>query len=153
MGVAGQPRTNHTEFCLYWILNSDVRSIERVQRTALSIIRGEYHKYSESLDYFSIASLASRREKLCLNFALKAYQNEKFKSWFCPANIEHNTRSIKLPLTEIKTRTSRFRKSPIPYLTNILNVHLSKGNCDKDREWQRIFDLVEHVVNNPFTAN
>ena len=59
-------------------------------------------------------------------FALKAYRNPKFTTWFSPTNSEVDTRSEKLPLKEIRTITKRFKNSPIPYLTNLLNKHLTK---------------------------
>ena len=99
--------------------------MERVQKTALAVIRGEYHtSYSDALIKFGLETLEDRREKLCLKFALKAYRNPKFTSWFVTNIPEVNTRSVKTHLKQIHTRTKRFEKSPIPYLTNLLNSHM-----------------------------
>ena len=74
--------------CPVWnsgITQQEVRSLERVQNTALAIIRGNnYSNYSESLKYFNIDTLKDRRETLCLKFAIKAFKHPKFSSWFAP---------------------------------------------------------------------
>ena len=59
--------------CPVWngaLTQQEERAIERIQRTALAIIRGEEHTtYSEALEYFEMDTLKVRREALCLNFA------------------------------------------------------------------------------------
>ena len=118
--------------CPVWtagLTAQDSNSLERVQKTALAIIRGENHtSYRDALDYFNIQTLESRREKLCLKFALKASKSQKFASWFSKNDQEVNTRSEKPTFKNPKSRTKRFRKSPIPYLTNLLNSHLSSDS-------------------------
>ena len=117
--------------CPVWnagLTQQEERDLERIQRTALAIIRGEKHTtYQEALDHFGMTKLVVRREALCLKFAVKAYINPKFSKWFAPNTSEVNTRSIKLPLKEIRFRTRRFKNSPLPYLTRLLNMHLSKN--------------------------
>ena len=55
-------------------------SIERVQKMALHLILGErYKRYERALE---MVGLETRRTRLCINFALKAEKNEKFKHWF-----------------------------------------------------------------------
>ena len=114
--------------CPVWngaITQVEASSLERVQRTALAIIRGDTHTtYEEALGHFNISTLQKRRETLCLKFALKAYKNPKFSKWFPRNEYNINTRSQKRPLLPIRTRTTRYGKSPIPYLNNILNTHL-----------------------------
>ena len=116
--------------CPAWnggLTQQEQRGLERIQRTAMAIIRGDKHTtYQEALDHFGMDKLEVRRETLCLKFALKAYRNPKFTKWFAPNTPEVNTRSIQLPLKEIRFRTSRFKSSPIPYLTRLLNNHLTK---------------------------
>ena len=69
--------------------------------------------------------------KLCLSFAKKKLKSDKFASWFSfNTNNYDKTRSEKDILTLVKTRTNKYKKSPVPYLTTILNDHL-KG---KDRQ-------------------
>ena len=88
-------------------------------------------------------------KKLCENFAKKAAKSEKFQNWFSPTeNVENNcsksTRRNKnktVPLFRpIPTRTSRYKKSPLPYLTEILNEawveeHRSMYRCIECKLW------------------
>jgi hypothetical protein len=105
------------------------RSIERILKIFLAIIRGQTHTtYREALVHFELDSLKQRRENLCLCFAKKALKSDKFSNWFCYNDIEKPTRSIKMPLKKIHCRTKRYEKSPIPYLTKLLNLHLHENN-------------------------
>ena len=71
-------------------------------------------------------TLESRRERISLKFAKRALKNEKFREWFA---IEENkepkikTRAYKQKpkLKPVTFRRQRFKKSPIPYLTDLLN--------------------------------
>ena len=112
----------------------EVRSLERVQRTAVAIIRGENHtSYREALLYLNLKSLEDRREAICLKFALRAYRHPKFTLWFTRNVNTVNTRSNKTPLVIIKGRTKRYRSSPLPYLNGLLNKHLMmKSNPDAE---------------------
>ena len=105
----------------------EVCALERIQRTALAIIRGEYHtSYSEALSYFNLKSLEDRRGEICLKFAIKAYKHPKFSLWFTKNMDTANTRSEKTPLVIVRGRTRRYLNSPLPYLNNLLNIHLMK---------------------------
>ena len=66
----------------------------------------------------NMETLVDRRQVLCLNFAKRAYRHEKFSLWF-------NQSETDLKICEVKTRTSRYWKSPLPYLTDLLNNELS----------------------------
>ena len=112
----------------------EARNIERIQKTALAIIRGHTHTtYREALVHFDLESLKQRRENLCLNFAKKALKSEKFSNWFCYDNEEKVTRSTKMPLKKIHCRTKRSLKSPIPHLPELLNYHLHETNINDRR--------------------
>ena len=55
------------------LTQQDERAMERIQRTALAIIRGENHTtYKEAFDHVKMDTLKDRREALCLKFAIKA---------------------------------------------------------------------------------
>ena len=55
-------------------------------------------------------------------FASTSVKHPKFSKWFQPQISRGvNTRSKKQKFKEIHARTVRFAKSPIPYLTKILN--------------------------------
>ena len=127
--------------CPVWnagVTQQEVRSLERVQKTALAIIRGASHtNYAEALKFFNLGTLEKRREDLCIKFALKAFKNPKFSNWFVPNESEVNTRSIKLPLKSVKTRTKRFKDSPIPYLTELLNKQLVTQKLTQDNQWNQ----------------
>ena len=124
----GQQKRNITEIaCPVWngvITQEEVRAIERIQKTALAIIRAEMDTtYKEALEYFEIDTLEERRKQLFIRFAIKAQKNPKFSHWFLRNEDIVNTRSIKLPFLAAKFRTRRFKKSSIPYLTYLLNIN------------------------------
>ena len=71
-------------------------------------------------------TLSERRLKLCQNFAKKAAKSPKFQNWFNEVKSrDSRTRSYKnkseAKFKAIPTRTNRYKKSPLPYLTDILN--------------------------------
>ena len=123
VGAYMQQIRNISEFsCPVWnagLTLHEIKSLERIQKTALVIIRGnQYSSYSEALQHFKLDSLESRREKLCLKFAIKAYKHNKFSSWFS-LNSSVPTRSGQsgLPLKKVIAKKRKYRKSPLPYLT------------------------------------
>ena len=97
-------------------------SIERVQKSALAIILGKgYINYGNALSTLNLERLCARREKLCLKFAKKSLASEKFSSWFAHDENPQNTRRKIKTVKPAITRTTRFQKSALPYLTSILN--------------------------------
>ena len=101
----------------------DRLKIERVQRAALHVIFGrEYTSYASACEQANLLTLESRRVKLCQKFARKAASNPKHQKWF-KMNKKHNKTRIMQPFfCPVIARTDRFRKSPISYLTNLLNT-------------------------------
>ena len=100
----------------------EIKQLERVQKAALAIILGDkYVNYDNALSLAGLKYLSVRRNQLCLNFAKKAYKNPKYSHWFCENTDVLNTRRMKDRLKPVKYRTDRFRKSPISYLTQLLN--------------------------------
>ena len=83
--------------------------------------QNDYKGYENVLAYLDLEQLSERREDLSLNFAKKAIQSEKYSNWFIPNEDVVNTRSDKNALIPVKTRTVRYKKSPLPYLTKLLN--------------------------------
>ena len=105
-------------------LNKEESSdIERVQKAFLHIALGQtYLSYEHALDVSKLETLESRRETLCINFAKKAAKHPKHSQWFVESDPDApDTRSIKLKYKTPLCRLSRFKKSPIPYLTSLLN--------------------------------
>ena len=70
-----------------------------------------------------LGTLESRRNLLCIKFARKCEKHEKFRHWFKLNLKTTNTRSKKLKYCEVSARLSRFKKSPISFLTTMLNEH------------------------------
>ena len=98
--------------------------IERVQKSACAVILGEQVDYKNALSKLNLKSLSERRKDLCLKFGRKCLKNEKFKQWFVerPNDLSNiQTRSNKSTFLPVNTRTNRFSKSPLPYLTSLLN--------------------------------
>ena len=106
--------------------------IERVQKCALYIILGQnYISYSHALDKIGWKKLEQRRIKLCEKFARKASKNSKYQEWFCktkPTSVKtrNANKKLKLQYLPVETRTERYKKSPLPYLTDILNYDIKK---------------------------
>ena len=106
----------------------EINQIERVQRTAFHIILGEcYMSYDNALDKLNYEKLSDRRFKLCENFATKTVKHKQFKNWFSEkpdkssSNINTRAKKVKVKYNEVLTRTNRYEKSPIPFLTKMLN--------------------------------
>ena len=89
----------------------------------------EYTDYDRAVKSLASETLSDRRTKLCLSFAKKAEKHEKFSKWFVPSEVTTgpvpNTRSDKssnsTKYRPVPTRTDRFKDSPIPYMTEVLN--------------------------------
>ena len=105
------------------------QDIERVQKACLAVILGRsYESYESALQLTGLERLTKRRESLCLKFARKTIKNPKFNSWFVEDKNVLGTRRITKNLKVTQTRTRRFRKSTIPYLTELLNAKGYSGN-------------------------
>ena len=98
------------------------KDIERVQKTALHIILGDsYHSYVNALDIVKLETLEARRHKLCLKFARKAAAHPKHSNWFRLNMNTVNTRQEKPLYCPVYSNHDRFDRSPLAYLTNLLN--------------------------------
>ena len=109
--------------------------IERVQKCALHVILGDdYGSYNNAVSVLEVDKLSVRRSNLCLNFARRSEKNPKYQNWFCPAEEviqpTMKTRSDKeiIPTNyrPVPYRTERYKGSPIPYLTDLLNEYHAK---------------------------
>ena len=110
------------------LTKQEIKQIERVQKAAMYIILGdEYESYSNALETLNCEPLETRRENLCIKFAEKSLKHEKYGKWFRKSSDElslHNTRASKRKqpnLVPVPYRTDRYRDSPLPYLTRLLN--------------------------------
>ena len=108
------------------LTKADESHIERVQKAAFAIILGKrYTTYSAVLQLLDRKTLKERRFELNLKFAKKCLKSEKYKHWFKPSVMSEQalkTRSVmKGKLLPVQARTKAFDKSPIAYLTNLIN--------------------------------
>ena len=100
-----------------------ISQLERVQKCAFAIILDRnYLSYENSLKKLQMQTLSERRHDLCLKFATKSLKHEKFTHWFSEYDAKGvETRSIKPNLKPAQARLHRFEKSPLFYLTKLLN--------------------------------
>ena len=105
----------------------DKINIERVQKSALHIILGdEYISYRNAIRTLDLDDLETRRNQLCLRFGKECEKSDKFNNWFKLNTQSVNTRQEKTKYVKVRARLSRLEKSPISFLTNMLNHHYSK---------------------------
>ena len=103
---------------------AEKQDIERVQKCACNIILGsEYISYRSALKTLCLESLEARRVKLTLKFGLKSEKHLKFKKWFKASSKTYNTRLEKPKYCPVRAYHTRFVKSPLSYLTRLLNLH------------------------------
>ena len=105
------------------LTGEDRLKLERVQKSALHIILGQrYDSYRAAMKQTGSKTLFERRRKICLKFAQKSLKNEKFCKWFKENKSETSTRQEQMKFHEVYCRTDRYKKSPISYLTSLLNI-------------------------------
>ena len=91
--------------------------IERVQRTAVSIILGDRKlSYGRGLALLGLETLQERRVKLCKKSPLKS----RHRDMFTPNMSAYDTRTKK-PFREPKILSQRAFNSPLAYLTRLVN--------------------------------
>ena len=110
------------------ITQGEKMDIERVQKCALYIILGSrYESYKNALKTLTLENLDERRNKLCLKFSKKAEKHDKHSKWFKMNGNPVNTRQMKYKYWEVQYSHTRFKNSPISFLTKVLNEHYSKS--------------------------
>ena len=104
------------------LTGEDRLSIERIQKSALHIILGQdYNSYRSALKTTRLESLFERRRKLCRTFAKKSLSHPKFSKWFKTDRRKPRTRSKVPKFCKVFTRHARYERSPLSYLTALLN--------------------------------
>jgi hypothetical protein len=104
------------------LTQDDILKIERVQKSACSIILGAgYMSYEEALITLHLKPLSERRRILAKKFATKASKHPIHSNWFIRNPEDQYTRLRKPTYKPVCGRTDRFLRSAIPYLTNLLN--------------------------------
>ena len=102
----------------------DKSNIERIQKIALRIILGNrYVTYDQACNDVKLSTLEQRRIEICLNFGLKCLRHPHHKTLF-PCAIE-NGHFIRSPavIQQTTCRTTRYQKSPVPYISKLLDDH------------------------------
>ena len=103
------------------------RDLEQIQKCAVLVIMGKnYKNYKNGLKDLNLETLEKRRENLCLKFAKECLKNEKLKNMFVINKSKHDMKKRKKEKFKVKNiRTERYRKSALPYMTNLLNKYVS----------------------------
>ena len=78
--------------------------------------------YESALKTTGLETLATRRTKLCLNFARKCTKYEKTSRMFPENNTHVNTRKQE-QFYVTPARTTRLANSAIPYMQRLLNAN------------------------------
>ena len=106
---------------------ADRANIERVQKSALHVMLGDkYATYPNALKQTELTSLEERRSILCSKFAYKAVRHHKHSNWFSLNSNVTKTRQVQPKFRPVISKTLRFEKSPISYLTDLLNTKFHK---------------------------
>ena len=93
-----------------------------VQKSALRILYGQnYENYQNTLNMASLVTLEERRVSLCKKFALKCVKHPKHSKWFVKAKYTRPARVKRNKFLPVRSRTAKFGKSPVAYLTQLLN--------------------------------
>ena len=107
------------------LTQDQIRDIERIQKTSLKIILADkYVDYSSALEMCNLKPLFERREKKCLDFALRCVKHPKNSRIFPLnpnlTNKSHGVRSRELFKVNF-SRTENYKNSAIPYCQRLLN--------------------------------
>ena len=78
-----------------------------------------YTNYDVACSLLGVDPLESRRERFCIRFANKDFKSPR--KLLTKTTKLANRRAKPLKVKEFKCRTARFEKSPLPYLSKLLN--------------------------------
>ena len=95
----------------------------------------QYINYDQSWDFMNAQSRHFRRKFLSLSFALKCLKNDQHRHLFRRRlSPYYKLRNI-VSFGEPVCHTQRYKSSPLPYLTSLLNEHFaSKRKTSKNQE-------------------
>ena len=112
------------------LTQENIQDLERVQKTAIKVILQEnYQGYQRGLAQLGLETLESRREDLCLNFALKCAKNSKMQHMFPLKSKTHLMNTRKEDKYEVQhANTDRLKDSAIIYMQNMLNEYERRKN-------------------------
>ena len=84
------------------------------------ILGNKYNNYDEALEILNLENLHARREKLCINFAIKCTKNDQTKNMFPEQPKQRNTKSANKYKVNF-ARTTKYLSSAIPQMQRLLN--------------------------------
>ena len=79
--------------------------------------------YDELITSERVETLESRRQKLTLNFAIKAQNSARFAHWFTRKNYDGLNLRKEKKYEEFNARTERLKNSPLFYMRRALNAN------------------------------
>ena len=103
---------------------SQSHSLDRAQRVAMAAITGRWEQsHTSQLDDLGLERLSARRVRLCERFARRTAEKSRHQDMFQPVpNPRPVRQAVKRPVYMEKwARTAAYRRSPLPYLTRLLN--------------------------------
>jgi hypothetical protein len=109
--------------------------IERIQKICVNIILCDSEweiPYFVGCTMLGVEPLSFRRTDLCIRFAQKTSQDPRHVDLFVRSTNQFDTRQEKPPYRDYQCRTGRFFKSPLCYLTRLLNMYPAKDNEKKE---------------------
>ena len=108
------------------LTQQEKQDIDRVAKVGLRIIFGEaYSGFENTLSVAGMLRPTMQLSKMTSRFAVRSSKHPKFCHWFQPATAKSvNTRSRQNPqvFASVPCRTDRYKRSPIPHLTELLNA-------------------------------
>ena len=110
--------------CPVWsggITGQQSRALCRVQRKAVAAITAGQLEYEEGCAALRLEPLPARRLKLSRTFARRTAEKSRHQDLFMRLEHPHNTRRGTKLWREPASRTRRHQRSPLPYLTRLLN--------------------------------
>ena len=98
------------------------RDLDRAQRVAMAAITGRWEpSHSRQLLELALEPLGLRRVKLCRTFAQRTAENSRHQDLFTPTGTRVRRGKQAKTYRETLSRTATHYKSPLPYLTRLLN--------------------------------
>ena len=122
-----------TEYCAVAFHSSltqeQTHKLETIQRICLKVILGDmYISYSAALEMCGLQTLAERRQKRCLDFAIKCVKHPKNQRLFPrnPETSEHFLRNKEVFHVNF-AKTTSYKKSAIPFCQRLLNDYCNSA--------------------------
>ena len=103
------------------------QKLEMIQKTCLKVILGDmFVSYTAALEMCGLQTLAERRKKRCLDFALKCAKHPKMEKLF-PLKKEKSTHYLRQKeIFEVNfASTTSYKNSAVPYCQRLLNQYYS----------------------------